>query len=84
MTEAYTALDNMIRFYGDGQRKGAQIPFNFEMISNVNQDSTAKDYKDKIDKWLVRVPKGEQANWVVSLNFTRFIFHVVSFVNFYY
>jgi alpha-glucosidase len=68
MTEAYTSLDNMIRFYGDGKRDGSHVPFNFEMISNVNIDSTAKDYKLRIDNWLTRVPKGKHANWVVSRN----------------
>lgn len=66
MTEAYTSLDNMIRFYGDGHRSGSNVPFNFEVISNVNKDSTAKDYKLRIDNWLTRVPAGKHANWVVS------------------
>lgn len=65
MTEAYTSLDNMIKFYGDGKREGANVPFNFEMISNVNSESTAKDYKLRIDNWLSRVPAGKHANWVV-------------------
>ena len=66
MTEAYTSLDNMIKFYGDGKRNGSHIPFNFEMISYVNINSTAADYKLRIDNWLNRVPKGKYANWVVS------------------
>lgn len=67
MTEAYTSLENMIKFYGDGKRSGSHVPFNFEMISNVNKDSTAADYKLRIDNWLSRVPAGKQANWVVSI-----------------
>lgn len=66
MTEAYTSLPNMIRFYGDGKRNGSNIPFNFELISNVNKESTAKGYKERIDNWLNRVPQGGHANWVVS------------------
>lgn len=66
MTEAYTSLDNMIRFYGDGKRNGSNVPFNFELISNVNINSTASDYKARIDNWLSRVPPGKHANWVVS------------------
>lgn len=66
MTEAYTSLDNMIRFYGYGGRNGVNVPFNFELISYVNSESTAEDYKLRIDNWLSRVPKGKQANWVVS------------------
>lgn len=67
MTEAYTSLDNMIKFYGEGRRNGSHVPFNFELISNVNADSTAKDYKVRIDNWLSRVPAGKHANWVVSI-----------------
>lgn len=66
MTEAYTSLDNMIRFYGDGSRKGSHVPFNFELISNVNSESTAKDYFVRINNWLDRVPEGSQANWVLG------------------
>ena len=67
MTEAYTSLDNMIRFYGEDGRKGSHIPFNFELISNVNTESTASDYFTRINNWLSRVPEGGQANWVVSI-----------------
>jgi alpha-glucosidase len=66
MLEATSSLDNMIRYYGEGSRIGANIPFNFELIINVNKDSTAVDYKRHIENWLNRVPKGKQANWVVS------------------
>lgn len=76
MTEAYTSLENMIRFYGTEKRDGANVPFNFELISNVNTASTAKDYKTRIDNWLQRVPKGKYANWVVS---TALKVYLVSF-----
>lgn len=66
MTEAYTSLENEIRFYTDGTVNGSQIPFNFELISYINNESTAKDYKFRIDSWLKNMPVGYQANWVVS------------------
>lgn len=56
----------MLRFYGDGQRDGSHVPFNFQVISNVNEFSTAKDYKTRIDNWLERVPAGKYANWVLG------------------
>lgn len=67
MTEAYTALENTTRFYGDGKRLGAHIPFNFELISNINIQSKAGDIKKNIDNWLNAMPKGPQfkPNWVV-------------------
>lgn len=68
MTEAYTSLDNEIRFYTDGERDGSQIPFNFELISFIKSDSKATDYKFRIESWLSKMPTGSnyQANWVVS------------------
>ncbi len=61
-------LGSDILFYGlrDEKHEGANIPFNFEMISNVNDTSTAAQYKATIDAWLDRLPEGKQANWVVS------------------
>lgn len=66
MTEAYTTLENMIRFYGTETTKGAQIPFNFELISNTNRASTAKEFEKRIMNWLNLVPAWANANWVVS------------------
>jgi alpha-glucosidase len=59
MTEAYTALDNIIKFYGDGKRNGSHVPFNFELISNVDITSTAKQYAEKIKNFYDKVPKGK-------------------------
>lgn len=67
MTEAYTSLENEIRFYTNGIVNGSQIPFNFELISFINNDSTAQDYKTHINSWLSLMPAGYQANWVVSI-----------------
>ncbi|KAG4066648.1 hypothetical protein HA402_007284 [Bradysia odoriphaga] len=66
MTESYTSLENEIRFYTDGTVNGSQIPFNFELISYINNESTAKDYKFRIDSWLKNMPVGYQANWVMG------------------
>lgn len=66
MTEAYTALDNIIKFYGNSTREGSQIPFNFELISNVNYNSTAADFQTYINRWLDAVPTGRISNWVMG------------------
>lgn len=66
MTEAYTSLQNIQRYYGDGHRNGSQIPFNFELLQNIKKDTSASDVKNIIDRWLVNMPKGVHANWVVS------------------
>lgn len=70
MTEAYTTLENIQRFYGDGKRNGSHIPFNFNFLTNINANTNAKTYKDLIDGWLRIMPKDVQANWVVSISFT--------------
>ncbi|KAL5287696.1 Mal-A1.2 family protein [Megaselia abdita] len=66
MTEAYTSLDNIIRYYGNGVRNGSHVPFNFEMFSNSNNKSTAQDFSNFIDSWLERMPKDVYANWVLG------------------
>lgn len=68
MTEAYSELDKIIRYYGDGKRKGAHIPFNFHLLANTNKHSKAAVYKDLVEKFLSKVPTGSEANWVVSNN----------------
>lgn len=74
MTEAYTSLPNTLRFYGKIEdnkitQYGAQIPFNFELISKTSQKSTAFDFKTHIDNWIQGMPKGHgiEANWVVGV-----------------
>lgn len=66
MTEAYTTLTNIQRYYGDGKRNGSQIPFNFHLLTNIDKNSPARRYKDLIDEWLKNMPRGVQANWVLG------------------
>lgn len=69
MTESYAPLDLTVKYYGDGNLEGSQIPFNFELIMKMNNMSTAKDYKETIESWINKTPKGHQPNWVVSFFF---------------
>jgi alpha-glucosidase len=66
MTESYGSTESVMLFYGDGQRKGAQMPFNFQLLTGVNNDSTAADYKRIVDEWLTKMPADSSPNWVVS------------------
>lgn len=69
MTEAYTSLENELLFYGNAfGRRGAEVPFNFEMITKITNTSTPQDYKDAIDGWLDNMPKDEDyvPNWVIG------------------
>lgn len=65
LTEAYAPLNTLMMYYGNDTVEGAQIPFNFELISNVNKDSNAYDYSNLIHNWLDKMPAGCVANWVV-------------------
>jgi alpha-glucosidase len=40
MLEATSSLENMIRYFGVGNRNGANIPFNFELIIKTAQHQT--------------------------------------------
>lgn len=67
MTEAYANLTFTMRYYEsvDGTRKGSHIPFNFLMISDLNENSSANDFVHTINKWMSYMPAKETANWVV-------------------
>lgn len=73
MSEVYTKLPNMLRYYGKVEngkitKYGTQVPFNFEFILKLGFGSKASDYKTVIESWLNGMPKGTgiRANWVVS------------------
>lgn len=66
MTEAYTDLDRMMRYYGKGDRKGS-VPFNFIFLEGLKKNSNARDIKMIVDKWMTYMPLGKTANWVVSI-----------------
>jgi alpha-glucosidase len=66
MTEAYTTLDNTMRYYGNETVNGSHMPFNFQIILNLRTSSTAANVNDVIHSWMDHLPKGKSANWVVS------------------
>uniref|UniRef100_A0A2A4JCN0 alpha-glucosidase n=1 Tax=Heliothis virescens TaxID=7102 RepID=A0A2A4JCN0_HELVI len=63
MTEAYTKLPRMMRYYGDKTRNGS-IPFNFLYLGELHNKSNAREIKTVIDKWMAYMPAGKVANWV--------------------
>lgn len=70
MTEAYTSMDMIMRFYesDDGVEQRAHFPFNFAMITELNAQSKARDFKYVIDRFLENMPRGKVTNWVVSIS----------------
>lgn len=76
MTEAYSDIAHMVRYYGDSTRQGS-IPFNFIFLQQLSKTSTANDMKSAIDQWMSIMPSGKTANWVVSNRYYFFYFHFV-------
>lgn len=66
MLESYSPLDYVIRLFGENGREGAQIPFNFQLISNMNKHSTGKDFYDNAMRFLNVLPSNRFANWVLG------------------
>lgn len=66
MTEAYGSFEQVIGYYGNDTNPGAHFSFNFILITDLNEISTATDFKDKITSWLDALPDGLWSNWVVS------------------
>lgn len=73
MAEAYSPLHLALRYYGRVNENneiieyGAQMPFNFELMSNTWMGTDTHGFIDSIEKWVNNLPKGNgiQANWVV-------------------
>jgi len=76
LAETYSPIDIVMQYYGNATAEGAQLPFNFLLISEISNSSMAQNYAQSIQKWLQHMPKGRTANWVVSFryNSSRFFF----------
>ncbi|XP_011502955.1 PREDICTED: maltase 2-like [Ceratosolen solmsi marchali] len=61
-TEAYTNLLNTTKYY----RFGSQVPFNFNFITNVHNNSKPAEFKKVIDDWIAQTPINASANWVMG------------------
>lgn len=76
MTEGHGTLELMLKYYGSIEngrivRYGAQIPFNFLLLTNTNMGTKPYEYKTIIENWLKNMPIGNKihANWVVGFQF---------------
>lgn len=68
MTEAYATVEQQTRWYGEGEKRGSHIPFNFAFIADITKTSKAKNFKDAVDEWMKNMPSFAmgQANWVLG------------------
>lgn len=68
MSEAYANETFLLKYYEstDGSRQGSHMPFNFVLITDLNENSTAVDFKRVIDNRIHSLPKGKKTNWVLG------------------
>ncbi|KAM8713406.1 hypothetical protein ACLKA7_013683 [Drosophila subpalustris] len=66
LAETYSPIDIVMQYYGNATAEGAQLPFNFLLISEISNASNAENYAQTIQKWLQHMPKGRTANWVLG------------------
>ncbi|XP_017471230.1 PREDICTED: maltase A3-like [Rhagoletis zephyria] len=66
MAEICSSIDVEMQYYGNTTTDGVQIPFNFELLNYLDQDSNGYLYSEVINKWLDSMPEGRVANWVLG------------------
>ena len=68
MTEAYGTVEQQTKWYGnkDGTVLGSHLPFNFALISDLDKNSNAMDFKKAVDGWMDTKPDYGTANWVLG------------------
>lgn len=71
MTEAWSPLNIIMQYYGNATHNGSHIPFNFQMIERLWNESNAHDYIACIDDWMKNLPKQQVPNWVVSVFYVQ-------------
>lgn len=77
MTEAYSSPQTTVRYFGEGDREGSHMPFNFALITDVRGTSTAAEIKYAVDKFLTFKPVEKLANWVVSVKISAEYLYLV-------
>ncbi|XP_053692702.1 probable maltase [Sabethes cyaneus] len=66
MTEAYTSLPKNIELFGNKTANGSHIPFNFQLIRNLDQNSSAADFAKYVNIWWKALPAGRRSNWLLG------------------
>ncbi|KAH8321366.1 hypothetical protein KR074_003028 [Drosophila pseudoananassae] len=67
LIETYSAAWFSMQFYGNRTTQGAHLPFNFNLITVMEQKGlSASHVQEAIDLWLNNMPAGRTANWVIG------------------
>lgn len=69
MVECYSPLNKTMLYYGNTTSPGAHFPFNFLLISSFDRQSDAYQVNDMVKSWMLNMPEGSWANWVVSVEY---------------
>ncbi|VVC30056.1 Glycoside hydrolase superfamily,Glycosyl hydrolase, family 13, catalytic domain [Cinara cedri] len=64
--ESYTTLENTMRYYGNEKQIGVHLPFNFQLVTELNAQSNATKFSNTVNQWLDNMPKGKWPNWVIG------------------
>lgn len=69
MTEVYANVTSVMKYYGSDDESilGAQVPFNFQLIGEMDAENDARDLLFNINKWISYMPLGQTPNWVVRI-----------------
>ncbi|KAH8245841.1 hypothetical protein KR038_005018 [Drosophila bunnanda] len=66
LAEAYSSVETLSAYFGNGTHQGSQLPMNFQLMY-LSGYSTARDVVGSIDYWMNTMWKEHQtANWVVG------------------
>ncbi|XP_043654677.1 maltase A3 [Drosophila teissieri] len=67
LIETYSPAWFTMQFYGNRSTEGAHLPFNFNLITVMEQKGvSASNVQEAIDLWLNNMPAGRTPNWVLG------------------
>ncbi|XP_030573689.1 maltase A1-like [Drosophila novamexicana] len=67
LIETYSPAWFTMQFYGNRSVNGAHLPFNFNLITVMEESGlSAGNVQKAIDLWLQNMPAGRTANWVLG------------------
>lgn len=69
MTEVFADVERVTKWFGpDWNQVGSHIPNNFAIISNIDKDTNASEYKQMVDDWMLNMPShaNGQGSWILG------------------
>ncbi|XP_037949098.1 maltase A3-like [Teleopsis dalmanni] len=66
LIETYAPAWYTMQMYGNSTTEGAHLPFNFNLITELENGVSATKVLKAVDDWLLNMPAGRTANWVMG------------------